>query len=342
VVFHCCDNIVVLSFANISSICFLEEGKEAFQEDDHDAIPEDDHDHDDEEVEDEDEQPAPAPAPRTAMAPTPAPVAPAAPPERQGVSMIGCHVFRNDEIPWIPFCTKEVCKEKCHDRVCFKVELPSHFDGKSKSHKAAIEQNGMELVVHAKCDEVLANLCHIHSMLEAQHGRAFSDDSSKTLAWKCETKKLEKKSSDKRQVMGSFRTKLPFECRTKLADDLAVPGIVFRKILRGTAEVPLLILELKSNHVCDCDSDDDDLSMATFVSPAKKRGGGTTAEKARALDSLFKSGFTLDDLHEAAASAAAGERPGESGAGRDGRARKKREDDEDEDVCDSTPCCKTP
>jgi hypothetical protein len=36
---------VVLSFANISLIYFLEEGKEAFQKDHHEAIPEDDHDH---------------------------------------------------------------------------------------------------------------------------------------------------------------------------------------------------------------------------------------------------------------------------------------------------------
>ena len=232
--------------------------------------------------------------------------------------------------------------------MCYKLELPAHFDGKSKNYKVAIKQNGMELVVHTKYDEVLTNPHHIHSMLEAKHGRNFSDDSSKTLAWKCETKKLEKKSSDKRQVMGSFRTKLPFECRAKLADDLAVPGIVFTKILRGTAEVPLLILELKSNHVYDYDSEEDDLSVATFVSPAKQRGGGTTAQKAHALDSLFRSGFTLNDLQDAAAEAAANKLAGDSEAGGIGArrarpaGRPKRGDDDDEDMQDSNTYVNTP
>ena len=97
----------------------------------------------------------------------------------------------------------------------------------------------------------------------------------------------------------------------------------------------------KSNHAYDYGSDDNNLSMAIFVSPAKKRGGGVQPRRKPVLWTLSSrpGGFTLSDLQEAAAEAAAGMSagsrvPGGSGGGRARPAapRKKHAgDDEDDD-----------
>jgi hypothetical protein len=95
----------------------------------------------------------------------------------------------------------------------------------------------------------------------------FSEDSAKVKAFKDASKHMKGKIS-------VFRFELDFPCRRKVAEDLVNRGMLFQKIKKNGVMVAVLMLELKSVHLVDdnSDSDDEDFSTAnTFKSPPQRK-----------------------------------------------------------------------
>jgi hypothetical protein len=196
------------------------------------------------------------------------------------------------EIPWMPMFSRHQYHAKGHDRFMYVIELPGSFSGEKGTYKLGIEKMGTELAFSVPMEDALVNPHSVHSLLLAEYGRIFSADSDKEHNWKESTKHMKGKKA-------VFRHALPFPCMKKFADDLENPGILFRKIKKGSKqEVSVLILEVKSIHHAELsDSEDENLQVATFKSPEKVQGVcGETAQKAALFEILIAKGINMDEL----------------------------------------------
>jgi hypothetical protein len=211
---------------------------------------------------------------RTAQAKAATKKAPAAPAKPAAVDDY-------DEIPWIPLHNHHTYCANGFNRYQFVIDMPSSFTGKKGTYNVSIENEGTELALKLPISEVFTDPHSIHSLLLDEFHRTFSDDSAKVKAFKDASKHMKGK-------MSVFRFELDFPCRKSVAEDLMHRGKLFRKIEKNGVMVAVLILELKSVHRVDdeSDSDDEDLSTATtFKSPPKKVGvHGDLAQKARVLE----------------------------------------------------------
>lgn len=211
------------------------------------------------------------------------------------------------EITWVPHFSTHVYRSDHYDRIQYLIDVPLGFSGKKGAFKLSIENKGTELVLTVPFNAVHTDLHHIHSYLTENHGRIFSEDSSKANSFKESAKALLARSSDKKKVVGVFRDKTPFRVDEKVADDLSHNGILHEIIemehpkTKRITKANVLIIELKSHKKVEVeepdDSDEDDLKEpTTFKSPQKLHGisGGETHQIAKVMEMLAKSGISME------------------------------------------------